>query len=372
MKILQVHNRFQVVGGEDTVADAERQLLQRHGHEVLVFERSNKDIEGYGLIKKASLLFRPTWSVTAKMHVARTLRSHHIDVMHIENFFPLVSPSILYAGNGRRVPVVYSLHDWRLLCATGLLYRDKNPCTACSTRDSFSLTGYLPALRYACYRRSRLQTSAVVLMQTVHRALRTWERHIDLLIAPSQFVKDRFVEAGFPLERIIVKPHFVHPDPECNYGSGKYGLYVGRLCENKGIMTLLDAWRSIDYPLKVVGGGELEQYVRNYVKEMNLKNVEICGQLTKERVFEYIKDASFMMVPSLHYEGFGMVVIEGFACGVPVLSSRRPPLTELIDDGRNGFLLEPGVPDDIVSKVRWLLSHTSKLEGYENSGEKGF
>lgn len=372
MRILQIHNRYQVVGGEDTVADAERDLLTRYGHEVYVFERNNKEIEGYGLIKKASLFFKPTWSVSAKMDVARILRSHNIDVMHVENFFPLVSPSVFYACAAEGVPVVYSLHDWRLLCALGLLYRDKNPCTECLLRDCLSIRGCLPAIRYGCYRRSRIQTASVCSMLIVHRLLRTWQNHVDIFIAPTNFVKDRFIEAGFPAERIFVKPHFVYPDPPRENGSRTYGLYVGRLCENKGIMTLLEAWRRIDYPLKIVGGGDLEHDVRSYVERMGLRDVELCGQVTKERVFDYIKEASFVIVPSLHHEGFGMVVIEAFACGVPVLSSRRPPLTELIDDGRNGFLFEPGVPDDIVSKVQWLAGHKAELDVMGIQARKDF
>jgi glycosyltransferase involved in cell wall biosynthesis len=372
MTILQLHNRYQVVGGEDSVADAERDMLARHGHEVFVFERNNTEIEHYGLIKKASLLFTPTWSVSARKHVLRTLRNSKIDVAHVENFFPLLSPSVLYACAAERVPVVYTLHDWRLLCALGLLYRGMNPCTECLARDCLSIRGCLPALRYRCYRRSRIQTAAVVLMQIVHRFLRTWQKHIDIFIAPTKFVKDYFVEAGFPPEQIIVKPHFVYPDPECDNGPRKYALFVGRLCENKGIMTVLNAWKNIDYPLKVVGGGDLEHEVRGYVQKMDLRNVELCGQVTKERVASYIKGASCVIVPSLHHEGFGMIVIEAFACGVPVLASRRPPLTELIDDGRNGLLFEPGVPLDIVSKVRWLASHESELKNMGLEARKDF
>lgn len=336
MKILQIHNRYQFPGGEDEVAAAERQLLQENGNEVFLFERQNQEINHYGLRKKASLFFKPTWSFSAKREVATILRTHSIDVAHLHNYFPLVSPSIIYACYEARVPIVYSLHNWRLLCSSGLFYRDGRPCTLCVKRRFF------PAIKYACYHGSRLQTASVVLMQLIHWYLRTWQDLVAVFIAPSQFVKEWFVKASIPEEKIVVKPHFVQAGAKGSNGTGKYAIFAGRLVQNKGIFELLEAWKTIDLPLKIAGNGPQEREVRDYLEKWNLKHVELCGQLANDKVIDYIKNSLFLIVPSLHYEGFAKVVIEAFSCGVPVIASKCAPLTELVFNGTNGLLFEPG------------------------------
>jgi glycosyltransferase involved in cell wall biosynthesis len=355
MRVLQIHNYYQFPGGEDSVAAAERKLLADYGNEVYLFERHNQEIDKYGSLRKLFLFFNPTWSFSAQREVARIVRSRKIDIVHLHNFFPLVSPSVLYACATAGVPVVYTLHNWRLLCANGILYRDGEACTKCIDK------GVLQAIRHACYRRSTLQTVSVVLMQIVHRNLKTWQKLITLYVAPSEFVKEWFVKAGFPTGKIIVKPHFDYAEPKVLNGSGKYALFVGRLIKNKGIFELLEAWKSVAFPLKVVGSGPDEAEVRHFVDKWNLGSVELCGQATSASVVDYIKESLFLIVPSLHHEAFAKVVIEAFACGIPVVGSRRPPLTELIDDGRNGLLFEAGAVGDICNKVKWLIGHELEL-----------
>jgi len=220
----------------------------------------------------------------------------------------------------------------------------------------------MAAIKYGCYHSSYIQTSSVVLMQMVHRQLRTWDNWVSIFIAPTQYVRNWFIDAGIPSEKIIVKPHFVYPIDKTTTPFQEYALFLGRLARNKGIIELLEAWGSIDFPLKIVGGGVLEGEVQQYLQNRKLSNVKLHGQVSNERALGYIANASFLIVPSIHYEAFARVVVEAFSCGIPVIASRRPPLTELIDHGRNGLLFDPDDEQEFVSTIRWLLSHKSEAK----------
>jgi len=182
-----------------------------------------------------------------------------------------------------------------------------------------------------------MQTSVVAIMLTFHRMLKTWQRQVDIYIALTEFAKQKFIEGGIPAKKIFVKPNFVFPDPGMRDGDGDYVVFAGRLSPEKGIITLLRTWQSLKgIPLKIVGYGPLIEEVKVFVQTRKLEDIEILGQCANEEVIALMKGARFLVFPSEWYETFGRVVVEAFACGVPVVASRLGAMEEIVGDKRTG------------------------------------
>jgi glycosyltransferase involved in cell wall biosynthesis len=365
--VLFIFNRYVYEGGENVVTAAEKDLLEHYGHRVIFCEWDNRDLAQGSFFDKLAMAWRPTWSSEAYRRISRLLRDEKPAVVHVQNFFPLASPSVFYACAAAGIPVVYTLHNYRVLCANGIFLRNGQPCTECIQ------CGPMHAVRYGCYRDSRLATVPVSVMQLVHNRLQTWHKKVTLYIAPTEFVKGQFVRAGYAPEQIAVKPHFVFPDPGWSDRVEPYMLFVGHLAEKKGIHVLLDAWRNIQVPLRVLGDGPLQDYAARYVRDQGLSDrVKLLGRLPVPEVLEQLRHATCMIVPSLHHEGFPRVVVEALACGVPIIASRLEPLDELIEHGRTGLLLDKTAPDQIVEAVRTLLRDPETLREMRKSARKEF
>jgi glycosyltransferase involved in cell wall biosynthesis len=279
------------------------------------------------------------------------------DIVHVHNFFPLVSPSVYDACREAGIPVVQSLHNYRIICPGALLLRKDTPCELCVRASP-----YLSVV-HRCYRNSWLGTLAAARMVQHHRLHGTWLEKVDCFIALTEFARTKFVEGGLPADRIEVKPNFLTPDPGTGMGGGEYALFVGRLSREKGIALLLRAWaelkRGID--LKIVGSGPLAAQTARASR--HLGSVQYLGYRRKEEVIALMKQASFLVLPSLCYESLPMAVIEAFAVGLPVLSSRIGSLGNVIRDGLTGLHFRPNDQEDLCAKVDWLLSHPSQLSG---------
>lgn len=354
MKVLVLHNHYKLAGGEDAVVRAETALLASHGHTVSLLEVDNNGIRG--LASQVRAAGRTIYSIAAERQVARELAHVHPEVVHVHNFFPLLSPSVYRACRRAGVAVVQTLHNFRLLCPNGIFFRDGRPCEDCLRRPV-----PWPGVLHGCYRGSRAATAPVAAMLAIHRALRTWSELVDVYVAPTRFVRDKFIEAGFAPERIEVKPHFVDGDPTPGSGDGGYALAVGRIAEEKGFRTLLAAWNLLrsKVPLKIVGDGPILDELRDASRA--LPGVEWVGRAPADEVRRLMRRARILVVPSAWYETFGMVVIEAFAAGLPVVAARHGALAELVEDGRTGAQFEPGNAADLAGAVETLVARPGDL-----------
>jgi len=356
MRILVVHNYYQQPGGEDTVFTAETELLRRYGHEVIEYTERNDRIDSMNI---GAVALNTIWSRNSKIKISEIIDGTKPDVAHFHNTFLLISPSAYYACKERDVPVVQSLHNPRLLCPAGNFYRDGRVCEDCVGK-----TPPWPGVLHGCYRGSRSRTALVAAMLTLHRMMKTWDRVIDTFIVFTEFYKKKFIEGGLPADKIALKPHFVDPDPGCRNGQkGDYALYIGRLDREKGVSTMLNAWRSSNnVPLKIRGDGNLLGEVADYINRNNLKSVEIVRRLKRAELNELIKNARFLVWPSEgYYETFGLVAIESFACGVPVIASRTGASAENVSDGYTGLHFIPGDTEDLSAKVNWAWNHPEEM-----------
>lgn len=325
MKILILHNAYQQAGGEDAVVAAEHTLLLDAGHDVTLAKLSNDTIGGTR--SKISALLGAPYSQTSQKLVSRLVQDLNVDVVHVHNFFPLLSPAVHQAAAELGVGVVQTLHNYRLLCANGLFLRDGSTCEKC-------LGGNLVwGAIHRCYRGSLPGSAAVVAMQLRARYSGVWHRHVHRFIALSSFARDKFIEGGLPADRLVVKGNFVRDDGTTPDIARSGGLYVGRLSPEKGISQLIDAWSNVPgVKLRVVGEGPLRAELTSRAPA----NVEFVGALPANLVREAMSSASFLIIPSISYEGFPLVVAEAFSVGLPVLASAIGSLKELISEGRNG------------------------------------
>jgi len=269
----------------------------------------------------------------------------------------MVSPSIYSACKEAHVPVVQTLHNYRLLCPAAIFYRDAHVCEECAEHNLWH------AVFYGCYRKSRAESAGVALMLEAHRLLRTWTRMVHSYVALTEFARRKFIAGGLPPDRIVTKPNFVHPDPGDHIDSGQYALFVGRLSPEKGLETLLAAWKPLakGISLIIVGDGPLRARLAVAATQFGLDNVSFRGRLTRAETLQAIKGASFLIFPSGCYENFPMSIAEAFACGVPVVCSRLGAMEEIVADGLTGLHFTPGNAGDLAAKVEWAWTHPVEI-----------
>ena len=352
-----VHNAYRQAGGEDVVFENERRLLEQAGHTVIPYLRSNLELNEDSFFDRIAVLPRMIWSSEVRREFSAILDAQRPDLVHVHNTFMVISPSIYSACSERRIPVVQTLHNFRLLCPAANFFRAGIICQECVSQ------GLLQSVRHGCYRNSRGATASVALMLAVHRALDTWTASVSRFIALTEFAKNKFVAAGFPPCRFVVKPNFIDPDPQERVGMGEYALFVGRLAENKGLRLLLNAWKHLprSYPLQVVGDGPERAELQALACQFQLSQVTFRGRLERAATLEAVKKAKFLIVPSTLFEGFPMCIVESFACGTPVLCSRLGGLAEIVEDKRTGLHFQSGYEQDLANKVKWAWDHPCEL-----------
>lgn len=355
LKIISVHNRYLMAGGEDQVFESEARLLRDHGHEVTQVEEQNAYPDSVS--KKLAMAVECVWSRSWNRKFRALLQETRPDVVHVHNLFPKISPSIYYACRREGVPVVQTIHNYRLLCAGAELYRDGKICEECLDH------GVLRGVRYGCYQGSRLGTAALTVMVEGHRRARTWSDKVDCYIALTEFSRRKLIAGGLPADRIRVKPNFVLPDPGVKNSPGEYAIFVGRMVQSKGVPRMLEAWQELSsLPLHVVGDGPCREQIEAGHEAGRLRSVVYRGRLPRTETLQAIKKARFLIFPSEWYEGFPVTIAEAFACGVPVVASRLGAMQEIIADGATGLHFEAGNIQDLGQKVQWAWEHPVEMQ----------
>ncbi|MFN0088685.1 MAG: glycosyltransferase [Acidimicrobiales bacterium] len=350
MRILVVHNAYRQAGGEDAVVARDVALLRERGHDVATFIEANDAIGGP--FARALVAARATYATAPRDRLAAMIAACRPDVVHAHNLFPLLSPAIYDACRDARVPVVQTLHNYRLICPAATLLRDGRPCELCVTGSAYQ------AVRYGCYRGSRLGSLAVARLVEHHRRAGTWSSKVDRFVALSRFAKGRLVAGGLPAELIAVSGNFAADRGPPDDGAERHGLlYVGRLGEEKGIRVLLAAAARAGVALRVAGDGPLAPLVRAAA------GVTFLGPLAAGAVAAEMARAAALVVPSLWYEAFPMVLVEAFAAGLPVLASGLGSLAELVEDGVTGRHVTPGSADALADAMVWAVANGAVLAG---------
>lgn len=347
MKILVAHNAYHYRGGEDTVVDAEVAMLRRNGHDVLLYRRDNADITQMPRWRTALNTF---WSRRTVDEIGRLQSGFRPDLIHAHNTFPLISASLYGIAERLRVPVVQTLHNFRLVCPQAMLIRNGRSCMDC--------VGHWPwrGVMHRCYRGSLPQTAVTAGMLAMHRLAGTWRHRVTRYIVLNQMCREIFIEGGLPPERMSIKPNFVErcgvPDWEARAG----GVFVGRLSPEKGLDTLARAMQRLP-------GTTIDVYGKGPLQEMaeNCDGLRYCGFADGKLLRQRIASAAFLVMPSTGIESFGLAAIEAFACGTPVIASRQGGLREIVEHRRNGLLVAPGDAEDLAWAIDYAQKHPDEM-----------
>jgi glycosyltransferase involved in cell wall biosynthesis len=352
VKVLLGHNfyRSTAPSGEDAVYRNERALLERH-LEVIPYERFNDEIDESTLGKKIGLALDGAWSKRTYQDLSALIKKARPNIAHFHNTFPQISPSAYAACRDNGVPVVQTLHNFRFICPGGLLLRDGRPCEDCVG------TNLLPALRHRCYRGALPATSALVWMLQRNRWRGTYRTMVNRYIALTEFAVSRLAAGDVPKQRISIKPNFAPGLSIPGPGDGGYAVYTGRLSVEKGVRTLLSAWKLLpEVRLKILGDGPLRPELEQLVAQENLP-IEFLGFCNRDTVMNIVGRAAVQIIPSECYEGFPLAVVEAYACGTPVIASRIGSLDEVVEEGVTGIKFEPGNSRDLAVKVHAFWSN---------------
>lgn len=345
------HSYYRQRGGEDEAFDRQAALLESHGVRVERFTAANAELEALSAYTQAA---RTLWNRDTVARMAGAIAAFHPDVVHLHNSFPALSPSIIHAAKAQGIPVVMTMHNYRMACANGLFFRDGKPCEQCMHK------GFAwPALRRRCYRGSMAASAVGAGVIGLHRQRGTWEL-VDRFIAPSRFAAVRLEAMGVAHDRIRVIPHAVTGDapPERK----RHGLfYAGRLSEEKGLRTLLQAMARLDesHHLTIAGDGPLAELVSQAAKVDT--RIRWLGRLSTEAVRAEMHRAIAVVVPSHCYETFGLTAAEAYATATPVIGSALGAIGEIVKEGITGLHFETGNPVDLAEKIRWALAHEPEM-----------
>ena len=358
MKILTVHNYPDFAcGGEGRVFQEEATLLSQHGHEVKAYECTNGELMKGGWKEKVKAFIDAPWSPDGYRVIRDEIRSFRPDIMHVHNFFFTLSPSIFSAAKDEGVTTVTTLHNYRLVAPCSQLLRNDHVCEKCVGKNPWRI------MFYRCYRSEFMANWLRYRVYYSGKKKYDWLKNIDAFIALTDFAKKLFIRSGVPQERIHVKGNSIS-DPY--NGSGTSGsiesavgaIYVGRISQEKGLLTLMDAWSDIDFPLSIVGDGPLMKEVRRVAPS----SVRFLGEQSNKEALRLMGNASLVLFPSLGYEGFPILLLETMALGRPVIASNLGPRGEIVKDGETGLLFEPGDAKSLAEKIRWLLTHPEEMK----------
>ncbi len=345
-RVLIVHNEYQQRGGEDSVVEAEAAMLAAHGHEIEIYRQHNNALKTVSMPKAVADTIWSGDSVTGLTSVINRFRP---DIVHFHNTFPIISPSAYWAVRDAGLPVIQTLHNFRLHCLQANYLRNETVCEDC--KGDIPLRGVVRA----CYRGSRAQSAVLCGMLAVHRALGTYRHKVTRYIALNEFCRRKFVEGGLPAERIVVKPNFADIAPVSPSARDGF-LFVGRLVPEKGISVLLDAWNALNHgSLRVAGTGPLADLFDA------VTGVTALGALSATAVRRQMENATALVLPSICYDSFPRTLVESFACCLPVIASRLGPLADLVEEGVTGLLFRAGDSADLAMTLKWARDNPERM-----------
>lgn len=359
MKILVIHNDYQQPGGELLAVNTEVELLRKHDQLVIEYRRNNSEILHYGTQEKASFIASALYSrrtYTAIRQLAATTRP---DIAHVHNVFPLISPSIYVALHDAGVPIVQTLHNYRLLCPNALFFTGGKVCERCIHGNT------LHAVRWKCYKESQLLSALYALSIGWHRAKRTFGV-INRFVALTEFTAKKMVEGGLATpSQITVIGNFIQdplPAPGSFAGRQPYIVYLGRLAPEKGVDVAIKAMQNLpELRLKIAGDGPIAPALAEMAKDLGLGNVEFLGFVAGDQKWTLLQHATAVVIPSTWYEGLPFAALESLTAGTPIVASRLGSLPYVIEDGKSGLLFEAGNANDLKEKLTWLNNHISAV-----------
>lgn len=373
-RILQVHNFYQIPGGEDVVVRNEKRLLEEHGHKVYTYYRSNEELKEKGALGKLLLPFTAVYSLKTKREVQKLIKEHQIDVVHVHNTLTVVSPSVFYAAFRCHVPVVQTLHNFRMLCPAGSFFRDNQICEECIGG------GLKCAVKHQCYRNSKAQSLVSAAILKIHRLLGTY-RKVNF-ICLTEFNREKMLKLPGLLDekKVYIKPNFTFqedaahsektertesaelskmqghielPEISENFPQEEYYLFAGRMEALKGVEIALKAFERLpEQKLYLAGDGDLMEQMQSYAREHQMGNVKFLGRLDKTAMAACYTHAKALIMASQCYETFGMTAAEAYSYGVPVIAGRVGNLDGMVKEGVTGLKFQYNSPEDLAGKVK--------------------
>lgn len=353
-RILQIHNFYQIPGGEDVVVRNEKRLLEEHGHQVFTYYRTNKELAERGKLGKLLLPFTAVFSMRTYREVKKLIKENQIDIVHVHNTLTMVSPSVFYAAFQCKVPVVQTLHNFRMLCPAGSFFRDNVICEECVAH------GMRCAIRHKCYRNSKLQTFVSAAILQIHRLVGTYRRVN--FICLTEFNRKKLLESLdgkrqiVDPERVYIKPNFTFAEevvPSDIQPEEEYFLFAGRVEALKGIDIAIKAFENLpDKKLYIAGTGPMMDEMQTYVKNHGLSNVKFLGYLQKEEMTEKFYHAKAVIMTSQCYEAFAMTIAEAYSYGVPVIAGRVGNMDGMVKNGVTGVKFNYDSAEDLAAKVQ--------------------
>ena len=365
-KVLIVHNYYQVTGGEDSVVENEKNLLLENDHEVILYTRHNDEIKRKRFLEKLLLPLETIFSLKTYREVKKIIKNEKIEIVHVHNTLPLVSPSVYYAAIHSKVPIVQTVHNFRLLCPGATFTRNNKICEECVEKN------LLCSVKNKCYRESLVQSLVSAINLSFHRMIGTYKK-VDGYIALTEFNKDK-LKVLINKDKIFVKPNFVNFKDEkiVKLENRKYFLYLGRVDKLKGVDLILRAWKAIkDEELYIVGTGPYEEEAKRYVSENNLNNIKFLGLKNKQEVQQIIKHSKALILASQCYEGFPMTIAEGFSQGIPVIGGDIGNISKIIKCKNNGLLFKYDNYNELIKKI-YMLKDIDMLNKLSRGASKSF
>lgn len=361
MKILQVHNYYQQRGGEDAVVEAEKALFEQHGHQVISFTKQNNTIQSRW--QKIHSCLQTHHNKHSATEFDKVLTTEKPDIVHCHNTFPLISPAIYGICQKHSIPVIQTLHNFRIQCANGLLFRNGQICENCLTKNSTR-----DAIRYHCYRNSLIGSVTLAHYISYHKKHQTWRHQVNRFIALTDFAKSKFLKAGIDADQIDIKPNFIdtpkHPPVQQSQRNIDV-LYIGRLSPEKGIDTLVQASHHCQSAITVIGEGPVQITSHN-------KNIIALGKMPLVDLLKQLAMAKMLIVPSIWHENFPRVIVEALSCGTPVITSNLGSLAEIVQHNHNGMLFEPGDSQALAKTINGLLQDPKKLQNLSNQAYQSY